>query len=166
MAEEPATPADTELRDSQGADTSREGSWSPHEYLIEQPLHVKQHQGDEASVAADSALPTAETAMCTAPALMEYEGDRQRTRELLVWEVGLYSALLAVVTLRTLATRHFYPPVAIPLVLMPYGMAYQVDMAYGNKFDRVKAEADRILAEEAHWFTDVPKADEKKKIMF
>jgi len=80
MAEEPATPADTELRDSQGADTSREGSWSPHEYLIEQPLHVKQHQGDEASVAADSALPTAETAMCTAPALMEYEGDRQSKR--------------------------------------------------------------------------------------
>lgn len=34
---------------------------------------------------------------------------------------------------------------ASPIILIPYFMLYQADMAYGNKLDRVKAEADRIL---------------------
>ena len=38
------------------------------------------------------------------------------------------------------------PTVALgPLLLVPYIMAYQVDLAYGNKADRIYNEANRIL---------------------
>jgi len=39
-----------------------------------------------------------------------------------------------------------FPPVAVvPLTLFPIVMAYQADFAYGNKADRIKEEADKIL---------------------
>lgn len=42
------------------------------------------------------------------------------------------------------------PAVALQLVPLGFVTAYQYDMAYGGKMERVVAEAERILKSEAH----------------
>ena len=42
------------------------------------------------------------------------------------------------------------PAIAIPLVPLGFACAYQYDMAYGGKMDRIVVEADAILRSEAH----------------
>eukprot|EP00160_Parvularia_atlantis_P002591 Unigene12158_Nuclearia_a/m.36965 Unigene12158_Nuclearia_a/g.36965 ORF Unigene12158_Nuclearia_a/g.36965 Unigene12158_Nuclearia_a/m.36965 type:complete len:143 (-) Unigene12158_Nuclearia_a:65-493(-) len=110
-------------------------------------------------------------AMAAQQAFMMQQAKRQQAimmaqqREQLVWEAGAWALVATATTMRTVVSRRFPAPAAVPLLVLPYLMAYQVDMAYGNKMDRIKAESDRILAEEAHWFTEVKPADSKKKLM-
>jgi len=74
-------------------------------------------------------------------------------RELLVWEVGLYGLLVTGVSAATIKRGHFPVPAIFPLVLMPYAISYQADLAYGTKLERIKAEADRILVRATTLFT-------------
>ena len=66
-------------------------------------------------------------------------------REQLNWEFGSYGFFASVLVLAKLAKQHVPRPVAVPFVLAPIIMAYQVDFAYGDKADRIKKEADKIL---------------------
>ena len=93
------------------------------------------------------------------------------TREFLNWQAGVYGLLVVAVTGRVLAKKPVYAAAGVPLIrlisffsfffffskdfvltliliiiiVFPIIMAYQADLAYGNKLDRIKAEADRIL---------------------
>ena len=54
-----------------------------------------------------------------------------------------------------LLTRQPVPAAAIvPILVIPYIMAYQVDLAYGNKSDRIYHEANRIQVGTARMATD------------
>jgi uncharacterized iron-regulated protein len=56
---------------------------------------------------------------------------------------------LAVVGLPIIALKRKSVGFVMPLVPLTFVAAYQADMAYGGKMERVIAEADRILANEA-----------------
>ena len=73
--------------------------------------------------------------------------------------------LLTGVGLRALARKPVPAAALGPIFVIPYIMAYQADLAYGNKSDRIYHEANRIQEEEAHWFTAVKPEDSKKKLM-
>ena len=49
------------------------------------------------------------------------------------------------VTARYIKTKSVPTVAFVPIVVIPYLMAYQVDLAYGNKADRIYNEANRIL---------------------
>jgi len=67
-------------------------------------------------------------------------------REQLNWEFGTFGFFGSVLVLAKMSKKHVPAPAAIPFLLASVIMAYQVDFAYGNKMDRVKKEADKILA--------------------
>lgn len=64
----------------------------------------------------------------------------------------MYAPLCSQVThyylCRYVKTKH--PAVWFPLLPLSFVVGYQADMAWGNKMDRVIAEADRIVAKEQH----------------
>jgi len=49
------------------------------------------------------------------------------------------------VTARYIKTKSVPTVAFVPVVVIPYLMAYQADLAYGNKADRIYNEANRIL---------------------
>ena len=49
------------------------------------------------------------------------------------------------VTARYIKTKSVPTAAFVPIVVIPYLMAYQADLAYGNKADRIYNEANRIL---------------------
>ena len=57
---------------------------------------------------------------------------------------------LAVLGLTAGALKNKKPQLLIPLVPMTIAFAYQYDMAYYGKSERIVREAERILAEERH----------------
>jgi hypothetical protein len=57
---------------------------------------------------------------------------------------------LAVVGLGAAALIGGKRAAVVPLVPMSFAMAYQYDMAYSTKMDRIIAEADSILLHERH----------------
>lgn len=71
------------------------------------------------------------------------------TRERLNWQLGFWLAANVGVAARFIKTKTVHPVSIFPVVILPYIMAYQADLAYGNKMDRIKAEADRILVRAA-----------------
>lgn len=62
---------------------------------------------------------------------------------------GTFCALAAV-GLPLLARKKGNPAFMGPLVPLGFVAAYQYDLAYGTKMERVIAEADRVLANERH----------------
>ena len=72
------------------------------------------------------------------------------TRERLNWQFVGWSIVTTAIGVRFAATKQIHATAAFPLVILPYLMLYQADMAYGNKMDRIKAESDRILVRGAH----------------
>ena len=66
-------------------------------------------------------------------------------REMLNWQFGTYIGFVTGVVVAKLKGASLPAAARVPLIIAPIIMAYQADMAYGNKADRIKAEADRIL---------------------
>ncbi|KAL5486494.1 hypothetical protein EMCRGX_G018982 [Ephydatia muelleri] len=69
-------------------------------------------------------------------------------REAMYWWGGFYSLCLVGLTAGFLKTKK--PGVIVPIVPLSFVVGYQADMAFGNKMERIVAEADRILKEEQH----------------
>eukprot|EP00877_Chromochloris_zofingiensis_P001038 jgi/Chrzof1/10935/Cz05g17230.t1 len=52
-------------------------------------------------------------------------------------------------------TGKVFPKAGIPLVALSFVIAYQADMAYGNKTERIRGDFERIINDEEHWFSVV-----------
>ncbi|XP_041358651.1 plasminogen receptor (KT)-like [Gigantopelta aegis] len=68
-----------------------------------------------------------------------------RARDMFMWFSSFY-AVTAVLCI--IGARHRRGAV-IPLLPLTFILGYQYDLAYGNKMMRIRAEADRILDDEA-----------------
>lgn len=67
-------------------------------------------------------------------------------RELFDWWAAFYGVSGTILLAGTMKTRN--PGFLIPMVPLSFVLAYQYDMAKGNKMERIIAEADRILDKE------------------
>lgn len=77
------------------------------------------------------------------------------TRERLYWMGGFYS-FLAVAALGARRKLGAVPEAMKgPLVVMPWVMAYQADLAYGNKSNRINDMALEIANDPSYWFVPV-----------
>ncbi|KCV69155.1 hypothetical protein H696_04569 [Fonticula alba] len=77
-----------------------------------------------------------------------------QTREMMHWQGGFWLLLASGVTIARIRLGYVPKPLLAPLFVMPFMMAYQYDMAYGTKLDRIRDEADRILAGDDFWISD------------
>jgi len=83
--------------------------------------------------------------------MMELQMKRQismqmaATREMLYWQFGTYCLFLLAATAGTIKMKKLHPAVVVPGVVGPIIMGYQVDLAWGNKSDRIKIEAEKGL---------------------
>mmetsp|Transcript_10639 Transcript_10639/g.25450 ORF Transcript_10639/g.25450 Transcript_10639/m.25450 type:complete len:122 (+) Transcript_10639:338-703(+) len=66
-----------------------------------------------------------------------------RARDMVKWYGGFYSVAFVGLVSRASATKN--KAWAMPLVPLSFVLAYQLDMAYYTKLDRVRAEAEHIL---------------------
>ncbi|KAF4533094.1 hypothetical protein B566_EDAN003814 [Ephemera danica] len=69
-----------------------------------------------------------------------------RARELFYWFSSFYG--LAALGMITGFRRTKKPGVLIPLLPLTFIVAYQADMAYGNKLHRIRLEAENIMSYE------------------
>jgi hypothetical protein len=69
-----------------------------------------------------------------------------RARELLYWLSSFYG--LAALGMVSGFRRTRKPGVLIPLLPLTFIVAYQADMAYGNKLHRIRLEAENIMSYE------------------
>lgn len=69
-------------------------------------------------------------------------------REAFDWWAAFYATTGVLLTVGTIKIRN--PAVLFPMLPLSFVLAYQFDMAKGNKMDRILAEADQILANEQH----------------
>ncbi|KAI3639662.1 hypothetical protein MIR68_002356 [Amoeboaphelidium protococcarum] len=68
------------------------------------------------------------------------------SRDLCMWIGGVWSTLLA----GAMISRN--KMVLAPLSVVSVVLAYNLDMAYGGKMERIRAEHYRIINNEQHWF--------------
>ncbi|KAK4300149.1 hypothetical protein Pmani_017552 [Petrolisthes manimaculis] len=66
-----------------------------------------------------------------------------RSRELLYWFGSFY--IVAALGMITGFRRSKKPGTLVPLLPLSFILAYQADMAYGSKLNRIKLEAENIL---------------------
>ena len=86
-------------------------------------------------------------------------------RDTVLWFGGALSALVTgAVTARVLGKKT-PPALAAPVAALSVLTAYQWDMAYGSKLERINAHFDTIVRDEGaaqHWFVPLLAAAEKK----
>jgi hypothetical protein len=73
-------------------------------------------------------------------------------RDRVQWMGAAYGTVATAITLRLIAKKPVPGIVAVPMFVVGTVLAYQYDFAYGTKFERVRAEAEKIMHEEDHWF--------------
>eukprot|EP00112_Aurelia_sp_Birch-Aquarium-sp1_P009854 Seg2136.4 transcript_id=Seg2136.4/GoldUCD/mRNA.D3Y31 product="Plasminogen receptor" protein_id=Seg2136.4/GoldUCD/D3Y31 len=74
-----------------------------------------------------------------------------RAREMFDWVGSFYA--LASIGMFIGFSKTKKPSVLVPFVPLSFVVAYQAHLAYGNKIQRIRAEAERILAEEKDLIT-------------
>jgi Uncharacterised conserved protein (DUF2368) len=76
------------------------------------------------------------------------------TRDRVMWLSGFYCFMGTAAFARMYALKRFEPlPLAmVPFVGVPFLMAYQADLAWGNKVNRCKRWADTILLDDSYFF--------------
>ncbi|EDV22364.1 uncharacterized protein TRIADDRAFT_58898 [Trichoplax adhaerens] len=72
-----------------------------------------------------------------------------RARDFVAWYGSFYA--LAGIGLIAASRRTKNRAYLGPLVPLGFILAYQADLAYGNKMDRIRAEAERIMSDETHY---------------
>mmetsp|Transcript_10499 Transcript_10499/g.17117 ORF Transcript_10499/g.17117 Transcript_10499/m.17117 type:complete len:151 (+) Transcript_10499:1639-2091(+) len=79
-----------------------------------------------------------------------------QTRDLLQWMGGVWCGLASIALVAGVKSRAsnaaFPKQLLIPLGVLPLMGAYQWDMAYGTKIERVAKEAEHVLEHERHRF--------------
>ncbi|KAJ3305117.1 hypothetical protein HDV03_002044 [Kappamyces sp. JEL0829] len=78
------------------------------------------------------------------------------SREVCYWLVPTYSTFLTAAIGARLAGKPVNLAI-VPLTILGVVTAYQIDMAWGNKVDRIRTMQQKILYEEDHWFSKVEK---------
>lgn len=68
-----------------------------------------------------------------------------------VWWIGSFIATYGTVA-GIAARRTGSPAILVPILPLSFVFAFNYDLAYGNKMERVKLEAERILENEKEWF--------------
>eukprot|EP01108_Squamamoeba_japonica_P008620 TRINITY_DN76_c0_g2_i1.p1 TRINITY_DN76_c0_g2~~TRINITY_DN76_c0_g2_i1.p1 ORF type:complete len:127 (+),score=5.02 TRINITY_DN76_c0_g2_i1:159-539(+) len=88
------------------------------------------------------------------------------SRDLFMWMGGTWTGLVSGITLAKLAGKSVPPAMMAPVTILGIVSAYQYDMGYGTKLNRVNAEMNKIIDEEGsdkHWFVPLwPPEDSKK----
>jgi len=75
-----------------------------------------------------------------------------KARDSLMWFGSLYACVVTGATVGVIARRPVPPVVAVPIVMGGFALTNMFDMAYGNKLQRVVAEAESIMINEKHRF--------------
>mmetsp|Transcript_17161 Transcript_17161/g.27765 ORF Transcript_17161/g.27765 Transcript_17161/m.27765 type:complete len:171 (-) Transcript_17161:42-554(-) len=78
---------------------------------------------------------------------MQMAVNMARMRDMVQYFSGLWAGCVTV-GLVAAARGHFPKPLAVPILILPLGIAYQADMAYYTKIRRVSKEAEYIIANE------------------
>ncbi|KAI8896508.1 hypothetical protein BC833DRAFT_597218 [Globomyces pollinis-pini] len=71
------------------------------------------------------------------------------TRDL-VYFIGAAAGTIATIGI----LKKPFPVPAAPAVIVTTILSYQIDMGWGNKLNRIKADADLILKDERYWFNE------------
>ena len=87
-----------------------------------------------------------------------------RARDNFYWMSGIYAFVLTGATTARLKTGSVPQNIRPPLFVLPIGMAYQWDMGWGPKMNRIRGYYHSImLTEQDRWFVS-PESDEKLRV--
>mmetsp|Transcript_6539 Transcript_6539/g.12023 ORF Transcript_6539/g.12023 Transcript_6539/m.12023 type:complete len:211 (+) Transcript_6539:47-679(+) len=78
-----------------------------------------------------------------------------RTRDIVHWMGGFFTLMISANAFKTAVLRT--GPITIshfPFLAVPTVFAFQLDMAYGTKMERIYNETKTILKKEKHWFNE------------
>jgi hypothetical protein len=78
-----------------------------------------------------------------------------RQREMFHWIGGFYCLALPLAIVNVRAGR-IAPSAVAPLVPITFAVAYNADMAYGNKMSRIRASAEEIMTNESDYNNYLP----------
>eukprot|EP01134_Creolimax_fragrantissima_P007287 CFRG7287T1 len=81
-----------------------------------------------------------------------------QARDSLMWYGSLYAGFVASVAVGVMARQPVPKFAAIPIVVGGFALGNIYDIAYGNKLQRVVAEAEYMLHEERHRFVPMEQA--------
>ena len=82
------------------------------------------------------------------------------TRDIVHWTGAFYTTLIVVNAVSFLRTRQSFPIRNLPMVISPFMLGFNVDLAYGiglpggDKMQRIRKESQTILTNEDHWFNE------------
>jgi hypothetical protein len=86
----------------------------------------------------------------SSPSRRQMAAARARVRDMLYFYGAFASLAFPALIARARATKN--PMFLGPVVIISFVLAYQVDMAYGNKLERIRDDAERMLRDEPELF--------------
>ena len=82
------------------------------------------------------------------------------SRERFYWLGSVYGLLLAGATAFAARNKHFPRALGVPIIVGGIFMAYNYDLCWGNKLERINRMAKEIEQED-HWFNPAMMSDEE-----
>jgi len=87
------------------------------------------------------------------------------SRDIFLWMGGVWVTLVAGTVVRVAVTRKPPPPALIgPIFGLGIGAAYQYDMGYGNKINRIEKARQDILNDPNYWFNPINSVFDEEKM--